>query len=112
MLDGKALLDREKTQVSITRLGQLVGRLGEMMGTHSLPKLVVVISHRDAGPISENNIARLRRELEKHGAEADVLSIASFADPDPAANAQARPGDGIQALIDATAPPVPLARPF
>jgi hypothetical protein len=102
MLDGKALLEREQTQGCITRLGQLVGRLMEMMGPNALPKLLVVITHRDAGVPAESLLARLHRELAKHGTTADIHSVASFADTNPDAFAQAKPGEGIEALINAT----------
>lgn len=102
MVDGKTLRVREKTQGSITRLGQLVGRLVEMIGLAALPKLLVVVSHRDAGAVSDTISRRIQHELEKHGAVAEVVSVASFADPDPEANAQAKPGEGIEALINAT----------
>lgn len=102
MVDGKTLRVREKTQGSITRIGQLVGRLVEMIGLAKLPKLLVVVTHRDAGAVSDAITTRIQHELEKHGAVADVISVASFANPDPEANAQAKPGEGIEGLINAS----------
>jgi hypothetical protein len=97
VLDGRALLSRERRQAVISRLGQLAGRLVTLFGG-DMPKLMVVVTHRDAGELPNTVLVRIKAELAKRDVEAAVFPVAPFSDDDQ----QAVPGFGIDNLINAT----------
>lgn len=105
VLDGRALESRERRQGIISRVGQLAGRLGTLFGGE-MPKLMLVITHRDTGEPSTTVTTRLAAELAKRNVTATVVPVAPFSDDDQ----QARPGFGLDELIAITAasslPPV------
>lgn len=95
VLDGCALENMERRQGLISRVGQLAGRLGTMLGGE-LPKLVLVITHRDSGEPSAAVTARLKTELAKRDLEAIVVPVAPFSDDDD----QVKAGFGLDQLIE------------
>ncbi len=97
VLDGRVLANLEKRQGLIARVGQLVGRLNTMLG-HELPKLLLVVTHRDQYVIDDAVTARLMAEVQRRGTTAEIVSIAPFSDAPDAI----RPGFGIADLIDAS----------
>ncbi|HEV2602967.1 MAG TPA: hypothetical protein VGU24_04825 [Microvirga sp.] len=105
VLDGRALESRERRQGIISRVGQLAGRLRALFDG-SVPKLLLVITHRDSGEPPPPVVARLEAELAKRDITATIVPVAPFSDDD----VQARPGFGLEQLIAATAasdlPPV------
>lgn len=98
VLDGRALEDKERRQSLIARLGQLAGRLTTMFGG-SVPKMMLVITHRDFGEPSAAVRTGLAKELAKRSIEAEVVPVAPFSDDDAVAPA----GFGLDALLSATA---------
>ncbi len=114
MLDGRALENKERRQGIISRVGQLAGRLGALF-EGSVPRLLLVITHRDAGEPSPSVITRLEAELAKRHMTATIVPVAPFSEDDE----KARPGFGLERLIAATAasdmPPVdvwPISEPI
>jgi len=97
VIDGRTLGDREKRQGTITRLGQLAGRLHVLI-EGVMPRLVLVITHRDLAETSGDVLKRVATELAKHGVSAEVVLVAPFSD-DEAVKA----GFGLAPLVDATA---------
>ncbi|MBZ9772506.1 TRAFAC clade GTPase domain-containing protein [Mesorhizobium sp. CO1-1-8] len=97
VLDGRALENKERRQGVISRVGQLAGRLGTLLGGE-LPKLLLVITHRDAGEPSAAVTTRLEAELAKRGVTATVVPVAPFSDNDE----QVKPGFGLNNLITAS----------
>lgn len=97
VVDGRAFADREQRQGTITRLGQLVGRLRALI-EGVMPHLLLVITHRDLGETPPAILERIAAELKKHHVSADVVPVASFSD-----NESIRSGFGLASLIDATA---------
>ncbi|WP_197030321.1 hypothetical protein [Phyllobacterium sp. UNC302MFCol5.2] len=96
VLDGRALENKERRQGVISRVGQLAGRLSKLLG--EVPKLLLVITHRDAGEPSAAVVARLQAELAKRHVTATVVPVAPFSDDDE----QVTPGFGLDELIGAT----------
>lgn len=97
VLDGRALENKERRQGVISRVGQLAGRLGTLVGGE-LPKLVLVITHRDSGEPSAAVTTRLKAELAKRDVTATIVPVASFSDDDK----QVKPGFGLDELIEAS----------
>lgn len=97
VLDGRALENKERRQGIISRVGQLAGRIGTLLDGE-LPKLVLVITHRDAGEPSSAVIARLEAELAKREVVASIVSVAPFSDDAK----QVKPGFGLNVLIEAS----------
>jgi hypothetical protein len=97
VLDGRALASKERRQAIISRVGQLAGRLSTMFDG-VLPKLLLVVTHRDAGDLPESVRTRLSTELAKRGVEATVVPVAPFSDDDD----NVKPGFGIDDLVAAT----------
>lgn len=96
MVDGRALSSKERRQGAILRVGQLAERLKTMFDGH-VPRLIIVVTHRDAGPIPESASNRLTTELARRQVVATIVTVASFSD-----DAAMRPGFGIAELVDAT----------
>lgn len=96
VVDGKTLADKVQRQGVITRLGQLGGRLRELIGG-TIPRLLLVLTHHDVDEVSAATIERIYSEMAKHEITFDVIPIASFSDND-----NFRPGFGLPALISAT----------
>jgi hypothetical protein len=65
VVDGRALADNERRQGVISRVGQLAERLKTLFG-RALPRLMVVITHRDDGEITTAVSTRLASELSDH----------------------------------------------
>jgi hypothetical protein len=103
VVDGRALADDQRRQGLITRVGQLGGRLKTMFGDH-LPRVVIVVTHRDGGELKESVSARLMAELQRKEVEATITQVAPFSDSDAVSA-----GFGIADLVDAT---VGLVRPM
>ena len=96
VVDGRALANKERRQGVISRVGQLAGRLKAMFGG-TVPKVMIVVTHRDRGELAEGVSARLAAELERREVAASVVPVAPFSE-----NADVRPGFGIAGLIEAT----------
>lgn len=97
ILDGRILEDRELRQGAITRLGQLAGRLRALI-KGVMPRLLIVITHRDLYEPNQAIITRITDELIKHEVSFELIPVAPFSD-----NAEFKPGFGIAALVNATA---------
>ncbi|ESZ35913.1 MULTISPECIES: hypothetical protein [unclassified Mesorhizobium] len=96
VVDGRILADRERRQGAITRLGQLAGRLrGVIEGL--MPRLLVVITHRDQHPPDHATIARMTSELSKHNVFFELMPVAPFSD-----NEEFKAGFGLAALVTAS----------
>lgn len=106
VLDGRSLSDREKRQGVITRLGQLVGRVKNLL-SEKMPKLLLVVTHHDTVQITEQDRVRILNELAKHDATAQVVCVAPFSD-----TADVPPGAGISELVTATTEIVVPKAPF
>lgn len=97
VLDGRTLENKERRQSVISRVGRLAGRLDTMF-KGEVPKLMLVVTHRDRGELSQAVTARLSAELAKRSMAATVVPVAPFSDDDD----QAKPGFGMDELIAAT----------
>lgn len=96
VVDGRTLNVKEQLQGVITRIGQLAGRLNTLM-PDGMPRILLVVTHRDGGVVSTLALDRIHTELSKHGTKVDVISVAPFSD-----DVAIKAGFGIAALIDAT----------
>jgi hypothetical protein len=99
MVDGRTLIDVQRRQGVVSRLGQLAGRLRALFD-NAMPQLLIVTTHLDAGEVPEAALTRLHAELAKHNVSAKVMPVASFS-----ANPDIKPGYGLAALIDASVTP-------
>ena len=99
VIDGRALAERERVQGAISRLGQLARRL-EKHFSGLIPRLVVIITHRDRSELDAKVHSRLSAELEKYDVEAEIIQVASFSK-----NADIKPGHGLAEVLDATVAP-------
>jgi hypothetical protein len=106
VVDGGTLLDRQKRQGVITRLGQLVGRLGKLFDGR-VPRLLLVVTYRDAGEVAADVLDRVTLEMAKHDATVEVVPVAPFSDVD-----SVDAGFGLASLVDATAGPNPTVPAF
>lgn len=97
VLDGRTLADIEKRQGLIARVGQLVGRLDTMLDGR-LPRLLIVVTHRDSYIIDSDMSSRLEKELKRRGTSAEIICVAPFTDQPEKVPA----GFGIAELIDRT----------
>ncbi|MEQ5287599.1 TRAFAC clade GTPase domain-containing protein [Providencia huaxiensis] len=80
VIDGRALKDQEKRHGTIARLGQLAGRLHTMFGGN-IPRLLIVVTHRDSYTVDENISSRMQHELNRRGvAAAEIVEVAPFSD--------------------------------
>jgi hypothetical protein len=96
VVDGRTLQSVELRQGVITRLGQLAGRLRTMLG-EQLPRLLLVITHRDEAEIPAAVLKRICAELWKSHVVATVVPVAPFSD-----HADFKPGFGLVDLINAS----------
>lgn len=104
VVDGRTLQNLQQRQGAISRLGQLAGRLRALI-QGDMPKMILVLTHRDEGEVPEAVIGRIHTELAKHAVSASVMAVASFS-----ANDAFKPGHGLSDLVDAsTAFPPPAA---
>ncbi len=94
--DGRILANKELRQGAVTRLGQLAARLRALI-TGKMPRLILVITHRDVVEQSTDILSRIVGELAKHDLAVEVIPVAPFSDDEnfPA-------GFGLDALINAT----------
>lgn len=97
VLDGRTLADIEKRQGLIARVGQLAGRLKTML-EGQIPRLLIVVTHRDLHIVDEIVADRLLREILRRGARAEIVDVAPFSDRPNEVPA----GFGITKLIDMT----------
>lgn len=104
VVDSRTLNDKVQRQGVITRLGQLAGRLRAFMDG-AVPRLLLVLTHRDKGETPASTIERIHSEMAKHEVNVDVIPVASFSDDE-----NFRPGFGLPALVNASvgglAPPL------
>lgn len=97
VLDGRVLADKEKRNGLIVRIGQLVGRLNTMFN-NQIPRLLIIVTHRDCYSVNGNVSDRLLRELKRHGADAELIEVAPFSENQDEVPA----GFGIDKLINVT----------
>lgn len=97
VLDGRALANIEKRQGLIARVGQLAGRLNTMLDTR-VPRLLIVVTHGDSHTVDDVVSGRLQTEITRHGANAEIVSVAPFSDKPE----KVPPGFGIAELINMT----------
>ena len=97
VVDGSTLNDREKRQGTITRLGQLAGRLRALI-QDTMPRLVLVLTRRDKVDLPSDVLQRIEHELAKTNLTAEVVPVAPFSD-----NAEVEPGFGLTSLVEVTA---------
>lgn len=97
VLDGRTLADIEKRQGLIARVGQLAGRLKTMLDGR-IPRLLIVVTHRDVHIVSDDVAIRLQREVLRRGATAEIVDVAPFSDRLD----QVPAGFGIAKLINMT----------
>ena len=107
VVDGKALRDLRTRQGTITRLGELLGRL-EGMTRECPPKVLVVVTHRDKGELEQSIRDRLGAEIAKRSLPADVVEVAPVADDETICKS----GFGIKALVDASVGAAPEPSEF
>lgn len=96
IVDGRVLADRERRQGTITRLGQLSARLRALI-EGAMPRVLMVITHRDLHELDQATIARITTELAKHGVSFEVQPVAPFSESDTI-----KAGFGLAALVTAT----------
>ena len=96
VVDGRALVDKERRQGVISRLGQLTGRLWTMFDG-SAPRIMVVVTHRDLGELDGSITSRIAAELAKRDIVARIHQVAPFSD-----GGSVRAGFGLADLVDAT----------
>lgn len=96
VIDGRALADKERRQGLIARVGQLAGRLRTMCDDR-MPRVLIVITHRDEVEMAESVSTRLKAEFERKDVEATIIQVAPFSEREAV-----RAGFGIPDLIDAT----------
>lgn len=96
VVDGRSLLNLHQRGGVISRLGQLSGRLRALI-KGIMPKIILVVTHRDEGEVPEAVIGRIHTELAKHEVSVSVMAVASFSD-----NPQIKPGYGLSELVDAS----------
>lgn len=106
VLDGRALVDKERRQGLIYRVGQLGDRLMALCQDRP-PRVLIVVTHRDVGPLAESVSARLLAELKRKRVEATIVQVAPFSGHD-----SVRAGYGITSLIDATVGSAPVVPEF
>ncbi|WP_295551226.1 hypothetical protein [uncultured Pseudacidovorax sp.] len=76
--DGRVLANTEHRQAYILRLGQLAGRLHFHLGD-AAPPVKLVLTHRDAGEVSQAVMTELMKKFKDRQLDAEVVEIASFA---------------------------------
>lgn len=96
VVDGRALADKERRQGVISRMGQLMERLKTLFNG-TLPRLMVVVTHRDTGEIAQSVSAQLESEIERRAVEATVVQVAPFSDHE-----EVKAGFGLDDLIGST----------
>jgi hypothetical protein len=96
VVDGRILADRERRQSTIIRLGQLAGRLRTLIDG-AMPRVLVVITHRDCHEPAQAVIAQMVTELAKQDVSFKLMPVAPFSD-----NEGFMPGFGLGDLITET----------
>ena len=96
VVDGRNLANRERRQGTIVRLGQLAGRLRALI-EGEMPRVLVVVTHRDLYEPDPVVSAHLAKELAKQGIGFKLVSVAPFSD-----NQEFKPGFGLSELVSDT----------
>jgi hypothetical protein len=107
--DGRALIKREGRQGAIHRINLLVGRVAKMFAGHP-PRLILVLTHRDSGAVSEVTLKQIRDEAMKLDVVLEVISVASFSSAD--GDGEVLAGHGLVELINATTSVTSMEFPF
>lgn len=107
VLDGRSLADIEKRHGLIARVGQLAARLKTMFEGRT-PRLIVAVTHHDLHVLEDSVAGRLRTELNRRGAEVEIVGVAPFSDQPENVPA----GFGLAELINLTVGRVPDRPPF
>lgn len=96
VVDGRTLMNVHQRQGVIIRLGQLAGRVSTLI-QGQMPKVILVLTHRDESEVAKAVIDRIHNELSKHALQASVISVASFS-----GSTTLKAGHGLPELIDAS----------
>lgn len=96
VVDGRILADRERRKGAILRLGQLAGRLRTLI-EGEMPRVLVVITHRDLHEPDTDVIAQMVKELAKHDVSFKIRHVAPFSE-----NEDFKAGFGLSELINDT----------
>lgn len=95
VIDGRKLADKEKRQGVISRLGQLVGRLKTLFDG-AIPRMIVVVTHRDSGELPDSVSTRITAELAKRDVTGKIIQVAPFSEDE-----SVKAGYGMSEVIDA-----------
>lgn len=106
MADGRQLSGLETRRTALRRLDLLLARVAAMID-HPV-RMLLVISHRDSGEPSADDLATLVESASVKGITLEVVPIASFRRK----RGQASAGHGISELIDRTIGPPPQRPDF
>jgi hypothetical protein len=107
VLDGRVLANIEKRQGLIARVGQLAERLNNMLESR-IPKLLIVVTHRDLHEVSDEVVMRIKRETTRRRVNVEIVNVAPFSDNPE----QIAAGYGIAKLIDMTVGDLPVRPTF
>lgn len=98
VVDGRTLVERERRNSAIAKVGVLAGRLQTLFAGQQLPRVLLVTTHLDSAEIPPDVIDRIKGEAARYLVPLDVVQVAPFSE----SNAL-KPGFGIAKLVDATA---------
>ena len=101
MVDGQALIEKDKRQSAIHRTSLLIDRIAALFSP-DIPAVRLIVSHSDLGKPTEEILQDLRKDAAQHDIDLSVSHIASFSETDGIAA-----GEGIADLIAQT-----VARPI
>ncbi len=97
VLDGRSLANLEKRNGLIVRMGQLAARLKSMLEGRKA-RLIAVVTHHDSHILDDQIAQRLRDEINRRGAEAQIIGVAPFSDRPESVAA----GHGLAELVNLT----------
>lgn len=98
VVDGRTLVDKERRNGAIAKVGVLAGRLQTLLAGQQLPKVLLVTTHLDSAQVAPDLIDRIKAEAGRYSITLDVVQVAPFSE-----SKELKPGSGIAQLIDATA---------
>jgi len=96
MADGRQLATLDSRRTTLRRLDLLFGRVAALL-ERAVP-ILLVLTHRDSGEVSDEDMAALRASALTKNLELDVVPISSFRRK----GGQTSPGFGIAELISRT----------
>lgn len=105
VVDGRTLHSKEQRQGVVSRIGQLIGRL-EALFNGSIPRIVLVVTHRDQGEPPAAVLERIQQEVDKYKVSLTIVPVAPFSDKE-----HFKAGFGLPHLVEETVGPVKPAPP-